>query len=78
MIALLAGILALVVLGQAATAIVRALPPRIQYVGVETVYHQGRPVEWRVKLRVREEDLVASFWSEREQIRLADELGVRE
>ena len=77
-IALLTGILTLVVLGHAATAIVRALPPRIEFVSQDTTVVQGFAVEWKVHLRVAGEEVTATFYSEREQIRLMDELIGRE
>jgi hypothetical protein len=77
-IALLAGILSLVLLGQAATAILHSLPPRIRFVSQETVYTQGVAVEWRLHLQIRGESVTAAFYSERELIRVTDELGGRE
>ena len=79
-IALLCGILLFIVLGYAATAIVRVLPPRIQYVGQETVYAAGTgvAVEWRLFLQVHGESVTAVFYSERELVRMTDELGRRD
>lgn len=73
-IALLAALLALVILGHAAVAIVGALPPRIEYVGQDRVMLQGFAVEWTVTMRIAGEPITATFYSEKEQVRLLDEL----
>lgn len=75
LVILLAGILALVLLGQAVVAVVGVLPPRIEYVGQDRVMVNGWAVEWTVTMRVGGHEVVATFYSEAEQMRLLDEIG---
>jgi len=77
---ILAAILVIVLLGQAATAILREVhtpTQEVRYLTTDTYRVEGWPVEWKVRLEIRGEPVVVSVWSEREAVRLEDAFGGR-
>ena len=77
---ILAAILVIVLLGQAATAIlleVHTPTQEVRYLTTDTYRVEGWPVEWKVRLEIRGEPVVVSVWSEREAVRLEDAFGGR-